>query len=89
MNYHATIEVHFSEDPPSRILAIEETAQAICEAVGRDPADCVMMLLTAAAHIAQRHSIEPKKTPGALAECLGNAIIAAEAFFPDDQPTTH
>lgn len=89
MNYHAKIEVEFSEDPFSRILAIEDLALAMCKEVGEDPADCIMILLAAAAHIGRQHSVYPQKTPDALAKCLAQAIIAVERFFPNDHPTPH
>jgi hypothetical protein len=82
VNYHVTIELHFSEGPRSRILAIEQVAQAICEAVGQDPADATMMLLTAASHVATQHATKPGTISDILADCLGNAIVAAKSFFP-------
>ncbi len=79
----ATLEAVISEEPSSRILTIERVAQAICEAVGEDAADGVMMLLTAAAHIAQQHARKGVKVEDALADSLGNAILAAKSFFPE------
>ncbi len=82
-----TVELKFSEDPPSRILAIETVAKAICVAVGEDPADAIIMLLTAAAHIASKYSDKPPTLiADALADCLGDAILAARDFFPASGP---
>jgi hypothetical protein len=69
-------------DPRTRVLAIEAAAQALCEAVGEDPAEATMMLLTAAVHITMKSSDKPiNEITLLLAECLGNAIIAADGFF--------
>jgi hypothetical protein len=69
-------------DPRLRVLAIERVAQAICESVEQDAADGTMMLLTAAAHIASRHSKKPARDiADVLADCLGNAIVAADDWF--------
>jgi hypothetical protein len=69
-------------DPRQRILAIEAATKAICDEVGQDPADGVMMLLTAAAHISMRHSeAPPDVTAKLLAAALGDAIVAADGFF--------
>ena len=88
MTHRVTVELDFSEDPPSRVLAIETVAKAICEAVNQDPADCMMMLLTAAAHIAIRFTDKPPELVATvLAESLGGAILAAKGFFPPSGPT--
>ena len=83
MIHYVTAELRFSEDPASRIQMIEKVAEAICEAVNQDPADCMMMLLTAAAHIAIRFADKPPELVATvLAESLGGAILAAKGFFP-------
>lgn len=69
-------------NPKNRILAIEAATKSICEQAGEDPADGVMMLLTAAVHIATKHSDRPVRDVAlAMAESLGNAIVAADDFF--------
>jgi hypothetical protein len=70
-------------DPKARILAIEAATQAICEKVGQDPADGTMMLLTAAVHIAMKHSGKKpiQDIAPVLAVCLGDAIVTADDFF--------
>ncbi len=69
-------------DPRSRILAIEAAVKAICEDVGEDAADGVMVLMTAAVHIATTHSKKPvKDITLTMASALGDAIIAADGFF--------
>lgn len=69
-------------DPRDRVLAIEAATKAICEAANQDPADGVMMLLTAAVHLATRHSDKPVKDVAlAMASSLGYAIVAADDFF--------
>jgi len=77
-----TINGRLSPDPKDRILAIEAVMQSICQRFGQDPADGTMMLLTAAVHMASRHSGRPIQTLApVLAECLGAAIVAADDFF--------
>lgn len=69
-------------DPKNRILAIEAAAKAICEQVGEDAADGTMMLLTAAVHIATKHSDKPVRDVALhMANALGSAIVAADDFF--------
>jgi hypothetical protein len=69
-------------DPRSRILALEAVTQSICERFGMDPAEGTMMLLTAAVHIAMKHSDRPlRQIDLTLASSLGAAIVAAEGFF--------
>lgn len=69
-------------DPKVRILAVEAAAKAICEQSGQDPADAVMMLLTAAVHIATKHSDKPVRDVSmAVGNSLGHAIVAADDFF--------
>lgn len=77
-----TINGKLDADPRSRILALEAVTQSICERFGMDPAEGTMMLLTAAVHIAHKHS--DKSTDDislALATALGSAIVAADEFF--------
>lgn len=69
-------------DPRSRILALEAVTQSICERFGMDPAEGTMMLLTAAVHIAVKHSDKPICDISlAMANSLGYAIVAADDFF--------
>lgn len=69
-------------DPRERVLAIEATAKAICQKTGQDPADAIMMLLTASAHLYAQYSREPfPKSADGLAKALGAAIVAADDFF--------
>lgn len=71
-----------SADPKDRILAIEAVTRAICEQTGQDPAEGVMMLLTAAVHLSQTYSRTPvAQTVTTLAGCLGHAVVAADDFF--------
>lgn len=77
-----TIKGKVSEDPRDRVLAIEAVTRSICEKTGQDPAEGVMMLLTAAAHLSQKYSkASRKQTTLTLAASLGHAIVAAEGFF--------
>lgn len=77
-----TINGNVSADPRSRVLAIEAVAQSICELHKLDPAEGVMMLLTAAVHIAAKHSEKPPaQLIPKLAEALGCATVAADDFF--------
>lgn len=69
-------------DPRSRVLAIEAATRAICEQAGTDPADGIMMLLTAAAHLQSQYSKRPvNETITALAAALGHAAVVADEFF--------
>lgn len=69
-------------DPRNRILAIEAATKAICEQAGEDPAEGTIMLLTAAVHVAMKHSGKPiKDTALHMANALGFAIVAADDFF--------
>jgi hypothetical protein len=76
-----TIEGKISADPKDRILAIEAATKSICEMVGQDQADGVMMLLTAAAHITMQNIKPGMRIEPVMAEALGAAIVAAEQFF--------
>lgn len=78
-----TIEGKLDPDPRSRVLALEAVTQSICEQFDMDPAEGTMMLLTAAVHIAVKHS-GGKPINGTsllLANALGHAIVAADDFF--------
>lgn len=76
------IEGKMSSDPKDRILALEAVTRSICEATGHDPAEGVMMLLTAAAHMSDVYSKRPlRERADHLATALGAAIVAADGFF--------
>lgn len=69
-------------DPQGRVLAIEAAAKAICQQAGTDPADAIMMLLTAAAHLFTVYSGKPSsENIMSLAHSLGCATVAADDFF--------
>ena len=71
-----------SADPRDRVLAIEAVTRSICERTGQDPADGVMMLLTAAVHLSSVYSRKPAKDMILhLASALGSATVAADDFF--------
>lgn len=71
-----------SADPQDRILAIEGVARAICQQTGQDPADGIMMLMTAAAHLFATYSGKPSSEGIMhLAHSLGCATVAADDFF--------
>jgi len=76
------IKGKISADPRDRVLAIEAVTRSICERTGMDPAEGIMMLLTAAAHLS---SVYSGKTADqmimTLASSLGNATVAADDFF--------
>ena len=69
-------------EPKDRVLALEEAVRAISEHAGVDPADGTMALLTAAVHLAMRHS---GKSAGELVETLAYSLVcatsAADHFF--------
>lgn len=69
-------------DPRDRVLAIEAVTKAICQQTGQDPAEGVMMLLTAAAHLMAVYSGKSAdQNIMTLASCLGSATVAADDFF--------
>lgn len=71
-----------SADPKSRILAIEAVTKAICQQTGQDPAEGIMMLMTAAAHLFATYSGKPSSAGIMdLAHSLGCATVAADDFF--------
>jgi hypothetical protein len=77
------IEGEIPKDPRQRVLMIEAAVEAICRSVGEDPADAGMVLLTAAVHLAMKHSGgKPMSVilPG-VANALGYAAVAADDFF--------
>jgi hypothetical protein len=75
-------------DPRARVMAIESCTRAICKASGEDPADGIMMLLTAAAHLHSQYSGKPiSESVMGLASALGHATVAAEGFFTLRQAT--
>ena len=70
-----------SADPKERVFALEVATRAICEHTGQDPAEGVMMLLTAAAHMFSTYSEKrPAVAINDLAHALGAATVAAEGF---------
>lgn len=70
------------KDPQLRVLAIEAAAKAICQKAGTDPADAIMMLMTAACHLYTVHSGKSSSENILhLAKTLGYATIAADDFF--------
>ncbi|KKX29234.1 hypothetical protein YH62_15660 [Rhizobium sp. LC145] len=76
------IKGKISADPRDRVLAIEAVTKAICQQTGQDPAEGVMMLLTAAAHLTMTYSRKPaEQNLMTLASALGNATVAADDFF--------
>ncbi|MET3925585.1 hypothetical protein [Devosia sp. 2618] len=77
-----TLKGNVPLDPRQRVLAIEAAVEALCRSAGEDPADAVMTLLTAAAHICLKQTGKglDEITP-TMAECLGAALMAADGFF--------
>lgn len=71
-----------SADPKTRVLAIAAVTRSICEETGQDPADGIMMLMTAAAHLFATYSGK-SSSDGILdlAHSLGCATVAADDFF--------
>lgn len=77
-----TIDGELSSDPRDRILAVEAITQSMCEHFGYDPAEGVMMLLTAAVRMASKQSGRPiRSLAPVLAVALDSSIEAAHAFF--------
>lgn len=80
----ASIEWDIPEDPRGRILAIEELIRSMCEQYGWDPAEAIMMLLTAAMHIASVHGGRPARgmLEAGLLPIVRSAAKASDEFFP-------
>lgn len=71
-----------ANDPQARVLAVEAAAKAICQRAGTDPADAIMMLMTAAAHLYTVYSGKPSsENIPHLAHSLVCATVAADDFF--------
>lgn len=69
-------------DPRLAILQVEKKVRQICRDQGADPAEGVMLLLTAAAHMSDKYAKgPPSEWVPVLAECLGHAVVAADKFF--------
>ncbi|NTG73241.1 hypothetical protein G6M02_07845 [Agrobacterium rhizogenes] len=76
------IKGKISADPRDRVLVIEAVTHSICERTGMDPAEGVMMLLTAAAHLTATYSHKTAvQNIMTLATALGSATVAADDFF--------
>lgn len=72
----------FISEPRKAVLEIEEKVREICAREGTDPAEGIMLLLTAACHMTNTYSREPVKGwAPVLAESLGHAIVAADDYF--------
>ncbi|MEN5277006.1 dATP/dGTP pyrophosphohydrolase domain-containing protein [Brucella sp. TWI432] len=69
-------------DVKNAVLVIEGVTRSLCQSTGRDPAEGIMLLLTAAAHMGDVYmagSLNDKQT--AIARALGSAMVAADEFF--------
>ncbi len=76
------IKGNISSDPKDNILAIEAVTRSLCQRQNADPAEGVMMLLTAAVHMMNTYSPKPlQEQVTALAEALGHATVSADRFF--------
>lgn len=80
------MQIEITGKPPvdvkNAVLVIEGVTRSLCQSTGRDPAEGLMLLLTAAAHMGDIYmagSIKEKQT--AIASALGSAIVAADEFF--------
>lgn len=71
-----------TREPVTHVLFVERVAKAVAKEVGADPAECVMMLLTAAVKIARDHSTSSTDDlVYGLARSLGAATVTAERWF--------
>ncbi|EXL08570.1 hypothetical protein BG46_01330 [Brucella anthropi] len=69
-------------DVKNAILVVEGVTRSLCESTGRDPAEGLMMLLTAAAHMGNLYLAGTvREKQAAIASALGSAIVAADDFF--------
>ncbi len=80
------MEIEIKGRPPvdvkNAVLVIEGVTRSLCQSTARDPAEGIMLLLTAAAHMGDVYmagSVKEKQT--AIASALGSAIVAADEFF--------
>ncbi len=77
------IEIEVGLHPKDRVLATEYFVKALCKAAKLDPAEAVMMLMTAAVHISLAYSKEPMNVvlPN-MGTALGAAAGAAVKWWP-------
>ena len=80
------MQIEINGKPPvdvkNAVLVIEGVTRSLCQSTGRDPAEGIMLLLTAAAHMGDVYmagSVKEKQTT--IASALGSAIVAADGFF--------
>mgnify|MGYP003636189791 FL=1 len=67
------------DDPRRPVLEIERNVREICQKQGADPAEGIMLLLTAAAHMMDTYAKgPPKQWAPVLAKTLGHAIVSAD-----------
>lgn len=70
------------DDPRRPILEVEAKVRELCLEQGADPAEGIMMLLTAAAHMGDAYMKgPPKQWAPVLGQTLGHAIVAADDLF--------
>lgn len=70
------------DDPRRPVLEVEKKVRELCVERGADPAEGMMLLLTAAAHMADTYMKgPPSQWAPALGEVLGSAIVAADDMF--------
>jgi hypothetical protein len=68
--------------PKNQVEAVEYVARSLCIATGKDPAEGVMMLLTAACVMARKHSnVSDDEFIEGMAKSLGSAAAAAAGFM--------
>lgn len=68
--------------PKEQVIAVEAFVKAICQQSGKDPADVVMVLMTAAAHIATAHvDARTYSASTVLTAAVPHAVAAAKGFF--------
>lgn len=75
-------EIPITPEPRECVDHISQIVQALCNRVGEDPSFGIQMLLTAAARISLEYASKPQnEVMIALADALGAAIVAADAWF--------
>lgn len=77
-----TIEGGPPKDARDRVLVVEAITKEISQDAGEDETDTLMVLLTAAAHVAATCLEADGDLLSVLAAALGTAIAVAGQFFP-------
>ena len=92
MKTKIVIKGPFPTSARERVLLIGNFTRQVCEQADKDPAEGIMMLLTAACHLHTSYLPEFNSNDErikSICEVLGNALAAADGFFPLPKKGAH